>query len=83
MLSINSQVGKRLHVVGAYDSMRKSSDKLFIYDPAINKWQEGKPMPTARGALTAQFVDGILYTIGRNSSPINTNEAHDPRSASG
>ena len=36
----------------------------FIYDLATNKWQEGKPMPTARDALTAEFINGTLYAIG-------------------
>src|SRR5918912_4499502 len=63
--------------------MRKPSNKLFIYDSAINKWQEGKSMPTARGALTAQFVNGVLYAIGGNSSmPLGANEAYNPKSTS-
>ena len=70
----------KLYLVGGYDNMRKPSNKLFIYDPSNNKWQEGKPMPTVRGALTAAFINGTLYAIGGNStSPLNTNEAYDPQ----
>jgi N-acetylneuraminic acid mutarotase len=69
-----------LYVVGGYDNMRKPSNKLFVYDPTNNKWQEGKPMPTVRGALTAAFINGTLYAIGGNSTnPLNTNEAYDPQ----
>ena len=36
-------------------------------------------MPTARAALTAQFIDGILYAVGGTSGkPLSTNEAYDP-----
>jgi N-acetylneuraminic acid mutarotase len=70
----------KLYVVGGYDNMRKPSNKLFVYDPANNKWQEGRSMPTVRGALTAAFINGTLYAIGGNSTnPLNTNEAYDPQ----
>jgi N-acetylneuraminic acid mutarotase len=52
---------------------------LFIYDPVQNKWQVGKPMPTARGALNVNFFNGTLYAIGGSSDrPLNPNEAYDP-----
>jgi N-acetylneuraminic acid mutarotase len=70
----------KLYVVGGYDNMRNPSNKLFIYDLATNKWQEGKSMPTARGALTAEFINGTLYAIGGNSTlPLNSNEAYSPQ----
>jgi N-acetylneuraminic acid mutarotase len=45
----------KVYVVGGWDAEKKSSNKLFIYDPDANRWQEGKPMPTARGGLTANL----------------------------
>lgn len=56
------------------------SDKLFIYDPLENKWMNGESMPTARGAMNANFVNGILYVIGGygTSEILAVNEAYDP-----
>jgi len=73
--------GKIYVVGGIFGEHNNKSHKLFIYDPTVDKWQEGKPMPTARGALTANFIDGILYAIGglnSTDSPVSTNEAYDP-----
>src|SRR5918911_4090703 len=76
----------KVYVVGGYlDSQWTPSNRLFIYDPFENQWREGKQMPTARGALTANFVNGILYAIGdqslsSSSSPsgiLTTNEPYD------
>ena len=81
----------KLYVVGGFlDSQWTPSNRLFIYDPLKNQWHEGKHMHTARGALSANFIDGILYAIGgqsflssSSSSPsgiLATNEAYDPSS---
>jgi N-acetylneuraminic acid mutarotase len=80
----------KIYVVGGFlDSQWNPSNKLFIYDPPKNQWHEAKQMPTARGSLTASFVDGILYAVGgqsflsSSSSPsgiLTTNEAYDPSS---
>src|SRR5215212_10421602 len=36
-------------------------------------------MPTARGALNVNFIDGTLYAIGGSSDrPLSSNEAYDP-----
>jgi N-acetylneuraminic acid mutarotase len=74
----------KLFVVGGYtviDDKRTPTDKLFSYDPSTNEWKELKSMSEARGALTANFVDGILYAIGGEDSSLNTlkkTEAYDP-----
>lgn len=71
----------KIYVVGGYGYPWIPSNKLFVYDPFKNKWQEGKSMSTYRGALNANFVDGILYAVGgqNNSTGIlSTNEAYDP-----
>src|SRR5947208_3459463 len=47
-----SSFNGKIYVVGGYlDSQWTPSNKLFIYDPLKNQWQEGESMPTARGAL--------------------------------
>lgn len=72
----------KIYVVGGFFERKTPTDKLFIYDPKKNEWQEGRPLPSPRGALTADFINGTLYAIGGlNSShiPANTNEAYDPK----
>jgi N-acetylneuraminic acid mutarotase len=74
--------GKIYVVGGSVGKENNRSNKLFIFDPSINKWKEAKPMPTARAALTANFIDGILYAVGGTDSsgtPVTTNEAYDPQ----
>ena len=81
----------KVYVVGGFlDSQWTPSNRLFIYDPPKNQWHEGKQMPTARGALTANFINGTLYAVGgqsllsSSSSPsgiiLATNEAYDSAS---
>jgi N-acetylneuraminic acid mutarotase len=57
----------KLYVVGGYRDgygPKYASEKLFVYDPLADIWQKGFPMPTAKGALTASFINGTLYAIG-------------------
>jgi N-acetylneuraminic acid mutarotase len=57
----------KLYVIGGYRDgygPKYASDKLFVYDPLADIWQKGAPMPTAKGALTANFINGTLYAIG-------------------
>jgi len=73
-----------IYVVGGYTSSQipasNPSIRLFIYSPLADKWTEGKSLPKSRGALTANFVDGILYAIGGvdKSGVSNSNTAYDP-----
>ena len=73
-----------LFVVGGYtniDGERTPTDKLFSYDPSTDEWKELESMSEARGALTAQFIDGILYAIGGEDPDFQTlkkTEAYDP-----
>jgi N-acetylneuraminic acid mutarotase len=50
------------------------------YDPATNTWTTKTPMPTARGALAASIVNGVIYAIGggNGSTVFATVEAYDP-----
>ena len=77
-----------LYVVGGYTREDNTwtrhgnpSDKLFIYNPSDDKWDEGMSMPQGRGALTANFINGTLYAVGGidNSGGVsNSNMAYDP-----
>ena len=44
------------------------------------EWSEGQALPTARGALTAEVVDGQIYAVGgaNDEGPLGTVEALDP-----
>ena len=41
----------KIYVAGGYLDNKLPSNRLFIYDPSQNVWQEGKSMPTARAGL--------------------------------
>lgn len=73
-----------LHVIGGYTTSPQGgwqpSDRHFVYRPESDTWSESARMPTARGALTAQEIDGRIYAIGgaTSSAILATNEAYDP-----
>jgi Kelch motif len=73
----------KIYVVGGFLKRKIPTDKLFIYDPRKNEWQEGRSLPSAvGGAKNAEFINGILYVVGGlNSShiPLKTNYAYDPK----
>jgi N-acetylneuraminic acid mutarotase len=71
----------KIYVVGGYLDDRVPTNRLFIYDPSQNTWNEGASMPTSRAALTAKFINGILYAVGGANlsfKKLSTNEAYDP-----
>jgi N-acetylneuraminic acid mutarotase len=77
-----SNFSGKIYVIGGYTNNNwLPSDKLFVYDPKKNLWTEESSMPTARGALTAVFIDGILYAIGGEgkSGIMAINEAYNPK----
>lgn len=73
----------KIYVVGGFIENKIPTDRVFVYDPEINKWKEVKSLPSPiGGALSAEFINGILYIVGGlNSShiPVNTNYAYDPK----
>ena len=73
----------KIYVVGGFLKGKVPTDKVFNYDPKLNQWTEGKPLPSPIGAaLNAEFIDGIMYVVGgQNSShvPVNTNYAFNPK----
>lgn len=76
--------GDRLYVIGGF---RQSSipgwhpvASVYVYDPGEDRWREGAPMPTARGALSVTEMGGRLYAIGGLDDKGDTSavEAYDP-----
>ena len=73
----------KLYVIGGTMSNDSLSNKLQVYDPTVDKWEEAKAMPAPRTALVANFINGILYAIGGIDDAHNvltTNQAYDPKS---
>jgi N-acetylneuraminic acid mutarotase len=75
-----------LYIVGGYFADGSASNKLFVYDPVMDRWKELATMLAARGALTANFLDGTLYAVGgvprefgSATRPLILNEAYDIR----
>ena len=67
-----------IYVVGGYKNGWIATDSMFIYNTDTDTWDSGPTMPTARGALTVQFIDGILYAVGgANQTVLSTNESFD------
>jgi N-acetylneuraminic acid mutarotase len=60
-----------------------ATDSLYIYNSETDSWRQAASMPSKRGALTAQFVDGLLYAVGgANRIALDSNESYDPQSDS-
>ena len=53
-----------------------------VYDPATNMWETKTPMPTPRGELKANCVNGKIYLIGGSDGSrfgfYKTTEVYDP-----
>lgn len=75
-----SHDGKLYIVGGGYLDRDALSDKLFIYDSNTNNWTEGANLPSARGALTANFINGTLYVTGGvdSENTLSSTLAYDP-----
>jgi len=75
--------GGKIYVIGGFLKDKVPTDKLFIYDPIKNEWNEGRSLPSPiGGALNAEFINGTLYIVGGlNASevPVNSNYAYDPK----
>ena len=73
----------KIYVVGGYLDKKVPTNRVFVYDPLNNEWQEVKSLPSPiGGALNAEFIDGMLYVVGGlNAShlPVNTNYAYNPK----
>ena len=40
------------------------SNLVYVYDPALDNWSSGTPMPTNRTSLAVGVVDDVLYAMG-------------------
>lgn len=72
-----------IHTFGGYTGSFLDSSPLDdhrIYDPSVDRWHEGRPLPTPRGALVAVKAGGQIHTIGGRSpdGPSDVVEAYNP-----
>ena len=61
---------KCIYVLGGYTSYDEVSLNQ-IYDPQIDTWTSGEPMPTARYSFGLAVVNDTLYAIGGSSKNLN------------
>ena len=47
--SASASYDGKIYIVGGFLKRKIPTDKLFIYDPRKNEWQEGGSLPTAVG----------------------------------
>ncbi len=75
----------RLYIVGGYqEATFEPTDALRIYDLDSGEWQDGAPLPTARGALAVAVLDGAIHAIAgaTGDQSVGTHEVYDPASDS-
>lgn len=61
------------------------SDALYIYDPALDAWTEGPPLPEGRGAPWMVTHKGKLYVVGGTAAGLGARTAvlvYDPATQS-
>lgn len=52
---------------------KKSVDWHVVYDPKADKWDEARPLPTARDHVGALVVNGLVHVIGGRVDSFHTN----------
>ena len=71
-----------LFVIGGFRGTTfRATDRVMIFDLDEERWREGSPMPTARGALAVAVVDGSIHAIGgelANGTDTGAHEIYDP-----
>jgi hypothetical protein len=55
---------KRIYVIGG--GFENTSNAVQIYNPTLDEWTTGAPMPTNRTALAVAVVNDIIYAMGGN-----------------
>jgi len=58
----------RIFVIGGKDENSQALGAVELYDPESDTWEVKAPMPTPRGTLALELMDGKIIAIGGNSS---------------
>ena len=75
--------GRHVYAVGGrWGSYERNLAFLERYDPATDTWTSLPPMPTARGSIGADIVDGRLVVVGGETvaGALDTVEGYDTAS---
>lgn len=54
----------RIYLIGGLDN--GSAGRVQIYDPALDQWSLGAPMPWNGGSCATALIDGLIYVGGGN-----------------
>jgi len=79
-----AELNGQIYVLGGYPSTRISTNVVQVYDPVIDQWRRGTPLPIALNHTMSVSVNGILYVIGGQTEAggdgpfVNTVYAFDP-----
>lgn len=67
-----------VHVLGGFADGFEPLDTHWVL--RLGTWHEGPPLPTARGALTAEVLDGRIVAVGgaNGDGPLGAVEIYDP-----
>jgi len=57
-------VDGKIYLIGGLDN--GSAGKVQIYDPALDQWTLGAPMPWNGGSCASALIDGLIYVGGGN-----------------
>ncbi len=70
----------KIVVVGGITTGNQQTDSIVIFDPAVDYWLHGPPIPTKRDHLIAGAVGSVVFAIGgRNGPNFDVVEAFDVR----
>jgi len=77
------ELNNKVYVIGGLDMNVNATNKMIVYDPATNTWDDTKAtMSIPRNGHTANVVDGKIYVIGgfesAQGNAVNHMEAYDP-----
>ena len=59
-------VDGKVWLIGGEDQDRESTDSVFIYDPEVDTWTTGPPLPFTVQSGCATMHNGELHLIHRN-----------------
>jgi N-acetylneuraminic acid mutarotase len=55
---------KRIYVMGGEPFFTEITDVVNVYDPALDAWSSGAPLPTNRTGHAVAVVNDVIYAIG-------------------
>jgi DNA-binding CsgD family transcriptional regulator/N-acetylneuraminic acid mutarotase len=64
MLASAALLGEKIYLPGGCDGQQQPLAILEIFDPRLDTWTDGAPMPAARCAYALAALDGKLYLFG-------------------